>query len=48
MTLAWPSGADCAVFPVVDVGFVDAVDAEIPRVQPVHVDEILTLKERLS
>ena len=34
MTVARPEGAGCAVFPVVDVGFVGAVDAEVPRVQP--------------
>ena len=48
MTLAWPNGAGCAEFPVVDAGFVDAVDAEVPRFQPAHVDGVLTLKERLS
>ena len=32
MTLAWPNGAGCAEFPVVDAGFVDAVDAEVPPV----------------
>ena len=44
MTEAWPDGADCGVFPVVDVGFVDAVDAEVPWVQSVHVDGVLTIK----
>ena len=32
MTVARPNGADRALFPVVDVGFVDAVDAEVPWV----------------
>ena len=43
MTVAWPNGASCALFPVVD-----AVDAEVPRVQATNVDWGLTLKERLS
>ena len=48
VTVAWPNGAGCAALPVVEVGFVDAVDAEVPWVQPAHVDGVLTLKERLS
>ena len=48
MTVAWPDGAGCAALPVVDVGFVDAVDAGVPWVEPAHVDGVLTLEERLS
>ena len=48
VTVAWPNGAGCAVLPVADVGFVDAVDAEVPWVQSAHVDGVLILKGRLS
>ena len=48
MTVAWPNGAACGVFPVVDVGFVGTVDTEVPRIQPIQVDGVLKLKARLS
>ena len=48
MTVAWPNGAGCGWYPAVDVGFVYVVDAEVPRVQPAHMDVVLTIKERLS